>query len=164
MPSHQNLAMQDVIDLRDKQHWQARRKVEGPKKIEDIHKEARMEQQRARMAPPPDRRDRRDRIPDRPAMPMCASPTQYPFKFAPLSMPPQAQGCSPGADSNSRYAALLVISSTCGQPVTLQATAQTDTRTISHLLLAPVYISLQLNRVSVILASSLWMPNIFMHC
>ena len=67
------VSMQDVIDLREKQGWQARRKVEGPKKIEDIHKEARMEQQRARMAPPPDRRDRRDRMPERPAMPMCVS-------------------------------------------------------------------------------------------
>ena len=71
------LAMQDVIDLRERQGWQARRKVEGPKKIEDIHKEARMEQQRARMAPPPDRRDRRDRMPDRPAMPLCGSTHSY---------------------------------------------------------------------------------------
>ena len=71
------LAMQDVVDLRERQGWQARRKVEGPKKIEDIHKEARMEQQRARMAPPPDRRDRRDRMPDRPAMPLCGSTCSY---------------------------------------------------------------------------------------
>ena len=85
MRSDHNCAVQDVIDLRDKQHWQARRKVEGPKKIEDIHKEARMEQQRARMAPPPDRRDRRDRIPDRPAMPMCASlHSIFLFQFSPL--------------------------------------------------------------------------------
>lgn len=78
--AHVSSAMQDVIDLREKQGWQARRKVEGPKRIEDIHKEARMEQQRARMAPPPDRRDRRDRLPDRPAMPMCAST----FVFCPI--------------------------------------------------------------------------------
>ncbi|CAK0783381.1 hypothetical protein CVIRNUC_006580 [Coccomyxa viridis] len=70
LESRHRFLIQDVIDLRERQGWQARRKVEGPKKIEDIHKEARMEQQRARMAPPPDRRDRRDRMPDRPAMPL----------------------------------------------------------------------------------------------
>ncbi len=52
----------------------ARRKVEGPKKIEDIHKDARMELQRQRMAPMPDRGDRRRGGPpmDRAPLPQCA--------------------------------------------------------------------------------------------
>ena len=35
--------IQDVIDLR-RNGWQERRKVEGPKTIEEIHRDARMEQ------------------------------------------------------------------------------------------------------------------------
>ena len=89
--------LQDVIDLRDKQGWQARRKVEGPKRIEDIHKEARMEQQRARMAPPPDRRDRRDRMPERPAMPMCASPNVLCFSVLVCSGTPACLASGSGS-------------------------------------------------------------------
>uniref|UniRef100_A0A061QJK4 Uncharacterized protein n=1 Tax=Tetraselmis sp. GSL018 TaxID=582737 RepID=A0A061QJK4_9CHLO len=48
--------LQDVIDLRNN-GWEARRKVEGPKKIQDVHREARMEvamqADRGRMARPP---------------------------------------------------------------------------------------------------------------
>lgn len=64
---------QDIIDLRA-HNWVARRKVEGPKKIEDIHKDARMELQRQRMAPMPDRGDRRRGGPhmDRAPLPQCA--------------------------------------------------------------------------------------------
>ncbi len=66
-------ALQDVIELRA-HNWVARRKVEGPKKIEDIHKDARMELQRQRMAPMPDRGDRRRGGPpmDRAPLPQCA--------------------------------------------------------------------------------------------
>lgn len=61
--------MQDAIELR-MHNWVARRKVEGPKRIDQIHADARAELQRQRMAPLPDRRDRRP--PERPALPMCA--------------------------------------------------------------------------------------------
>lgn len=56
-----------------KSGWVARRKVEGPKKIDEIHKDARMELQRQRMAPPiPDRGSHRRGL-DRPAAPQCAT-------------------------------------------------------------------------------------------
>ena len=38
--------IQDVLDLR-RNGWQERRKVEGPKTIEEIHRDARMEQMAA---------------------------------------------------------------------------------------------------------------------
>ena len=38
--------VQDVLDLR-KNGWQERRKVEGPKTIDEIHRDARMEQMAA---------------------------------------------------------------------------------------------------------------------
>ncbi|CAL8464440.1 g3975 [Coccomyxa elongata] len=58
LESRHKFMVKDIIDLRA-HNWVARRKVEGPKKIEDIHKDARMELQRQRMAPMPDRGDRR---------------------------------------------------------------------------------------------------------
>jgi hypothetical protein len=66
---------QDLIDLRA-HRWVARRKVEGPKKIDDIHKDARAELQRQRMAPLPDRRERRP--PERAPLPLCAPPLLSP--------------------------------------------------------------------------------------
>ena len=71
--------VQDVIDLRA-HRWVARRKVEGPKKIDDIHKDARAELQRQRMAPLPDRRDRRGPPERGPPLPLCVS--AHPMRYS----------------------------------------------------------------------------------
>lgn len=44
--------IQDVVDLR-RNKWQARRKVEGPKTLDEIHKDARIEQMQAARQPEP---------------------------------------------------------------------------------------------------------------
>ena len=61
------------MDLRAN-HWVARRKVEGPKTIDEIHKEARAELMRQRSSGPPPDRGRRGPPPDVRAMPQCALP------------------------------------------------------------------------------------------
>ena len=49
LPSRIRFMLKDVIELRDN-NWVTRRKTEGPKKIEDVHKDAKMEQfERARV-------------------------------------------------------------------------------------------------------------------
>lgn len=62
---------QDTVDLRAN-HWIARRKVEGPKTIEEIHKEARAELMRQRSSGPPPDRGRRPPPPDARSLPSCA--------------------------------------------------------------------------------------------
>jgi len=59
------------VDLRGN-HWKARRKVEGPKTIEEIHKEARAELMRQRTSGPPPDRGRRPPPDVRSSMPQCA--------------------------------------------------------------------------------------------
>lgn len=67
---------QDTVDLRAN-HWIARRKVEGPKTIEEIHKEARAELMRQRSSGPPPDRGRRPPPPDARSMPSCSLLTAW---------------------------------------------------------------------------------------
>ena len=71
---------QDTVDLRAN-HWIARRKVEGPKTIEEIHKEARAELMRQRSSGPPPDRGRRPPPPDARSLPSCALLTTWAPSF-----------------------------------------------------------------------------------
>ena len=62
--------IQDVLDLR-MNRWQERRKVEGPKTLDEIHRDARAEQMAPRNRGPPNRGSFRDPPPPmRQPMPM----------------------------------------------------------------------------------------------
>ena len=120
-------------------NWVARRKVEGPKKIEDIHKDARMELQRQRMAAMPDRNDRRRGGPpmDRAPLPQCVlchhcslldssftkvnyqiAPSQTTYRFLPqcVWLPTLAPSCHESTSSSSQAPDNLIFPVSKGDP------------------------------------------------
>ena len=87
LPSRIRFMLQDVMDLRQNM-WQTRRKAEGPKKIEEVHKEAMMEQvEKARGAGRDNRNIRRD-------FPRQLGPPGPPFgdRRGPMGPPPGLSG------------------------------------------------------------------------
>merc|ERR1719181_567212 len=102
MPSRIKFMLKDVIDLRNN-NWRARRKTEGPKKIEDIHKDARMEAvEKARGGGPRGMRDSRF---GRGPPPMGPGPGQFGDRRGPMGpvggmMFPPGQGGPRGMPPN----------------------------------------------------------------
>ncbi|KAK9839712.1 hypothetical protein WJX81_007820 [Elliptochloris bilobata] len=95
LESRLRFLLRDTVDLRAN-HWVARRKVEGPKTIEEIHKEARAELMRQRSSGPPPDRGRR---PPPDARPMPSRQSERPrYESDRVDAPIRAMARAPSQD------------------------------------------------------------------